>query len=94
MKVLRERKTHKPLNVAFTEEGLQWTTNKLGRALFFRKAVFSNGQIKGDLRPSNLVYIEDFKPNLSPSNKYLKFELEWVKKANALKGEYDYLKYQ
>lgn len=93
MKVLREKRTHKPLNVAFTEEGLQWTTNKLGRALYFKKAVFRNGQIVGDLTPSTQVYVEDFRPNLSKTNKYLKFELEWLKKANALKGEYDYLKY-
>lgn len=93
MKVLREKRTHKPLNVAFTEDGLKWTTNKLGKALYYKKAIISNGVIRGDLRPSDKVYIEDFVPNLNPKNRYLKFELEWLRKAQALEGQMDYTNY-
>jgi hypothetical protein len=85
MVVLRERKTNKPLNVAFTEEGLQWTANKTGRAIYFRSAVFRNGRIEGrDLRKNPFLYVEQFKPNLDPKNRYIKEELLWLKKAEAL----------
>jgi hypothetical protein len=86
MVVLREKRTNKPLNVAFTEEGLQWTANKSGRAIYFRSAVFRNGKIEGkDMRVSPFVYVEKFKPNLDPSNRFIKEELLWLKKAEMLK---------
>jgi len=48
--------------VSYTVEGLKWSTNKLGKALFFKKAIITNGKIVGDLSPSPEVYYELFDP--------------------------------
>lgn len=85
MVVLRERKTNKPLNVAYTEEGLKWTANKTGRAIYFRSALFRDGEIIGkDMRKNPQFYVEKFTPNLSDTNRYIKEELLWMKKARHL----------
>lgn len=84
MYVLRDKKTRKPLNIAMTVDGLKYTANKMGKALYFKNAFFRNGNIEGDLAPSDRVVIEKFQPNTERNYRYLKEELTWLKKANAL----------
>lgn len=56
------RKDGFPLNVSYTKEGLEWTTNKFGRAVFFRKAIIRNGRVEGDLEPDSTLIVEKFDP--------------------------------
>lgn len=62
MYVLRNKKDHRPLNLAFSIEGLQFTTDSSGNYIYFKKAraVIRNGKLEfsGDLRISDHVYVE------------------------------------
>ena len=42
MYVLRDKKTNKPLYLAYTKEGLQWATDSKGKLLYFKKAKLEN----------------------------------------------------
>ena len=85
MKVLREIGTNRPLNVSYSEEGLKLTINKAGRLLCYRNAILRNrdGVVapEGDMRPSNRVYIEDFKPRDFNDSYMSKLEARWIDKA-------------
>lgn len=67
LKVLRN-KAGVALNVSYTEDGLKWTGNKDGRALYYKNARISGGKITGkDLTKSNQVIVETFVPtNFDP----------------------------
>lgn len=84
--VLRRKSDKMALNVSYTEDGLKWTANKLGRALFYKRAFISQGKFIGDLTPSNNVYVERFYPT-SPSGAskdYVAAECTWLTKALVL----------
>lgn len=83
LKVLRRKKDGMALNVSYTPEGLIWTSNKLGRALFYRRAFVSQGRIVGDLRASDDVYVERFKPvvTVGMPKDFAEAERTWLAKA-------------
>ena len=84
LKVLRRKKDHTALNISFTIEGLKWTTNKVGRSLYYKNAFLSKGRFVGDLTPSNDVYVEDYFPQNRGDNRLQSAEMVWVNKAIAL----------
>lgn len=63
--VLRERGSNKPLNVSYTEEGLKYTMNKVGRPIF-------------DPRRN---YVEKFEPRNFKDPFLQKCEITWLMKA-------------
>lgn len=69
------------LNVSYTEDGLKWTCNKRGKALYYKNAFIAGGRIVGDFTPSPDVYVEKFVPvNHSAYFKQMA-ESTWVDKA-------------
>lgn len=65
MYIMRDKKTHRPLALGFSIEGLQFTTDDKGRYIYFRKRnrpVVKNGrlQFEGDVSISDKVYIEQY----------------------------------
>jgi hypothetical protein len=83
-KVLRDKRTNKPLGIAYSEAGLQWLCNKTGKALYFKNAHFSNGELVGNTEKSNRVYVEDFNPNLEDNFKFKQLDINWMAKANRM----------
>jgi len=80
--VLRRKKDNSPLNVSYTIDGLKWTSNKLGKALFFKDAYISKGKIVGeDLEMSDEVYVELFDPIEFHSIPLQRAELRFLDKA-------------
>ena len=81
--VLRRKKDRMALNVSYSLEGLHWTCNKLGRALFFKRAFVSLRKIIGDLAPSEEVYVERFNPStpVGASKEFVGAECTWAIKA-------------
>lgn len=82
--VLRRKKDDCPLNVSYTVEGLMWTTNKLGKSLFFKNAIVSMGKIvprHGKYVESDEVYYEKFEPKTHASYAMQTAELRWLDKA-------------
>lgn len=93
MKVLRQKRDDKPLNVSYTTEGLKWTQNKTGRFIYFKqnvKPVFNHDKgiliLKGkDTRISPYLYVENYVPKNHENNPYLqKCEVQWLDKANKM----------
>lgn len=82
--VLRDRRSNAALNVSYTEDGLKWTTNKVGRLLYYNKAFLSSGRMVGDLSPSKAVYIERFVPRDHPTSSAQVAEYTWIKKGTHL----------
>lgn len=82
--VLRDKRSGAALNVSYSEYGLTWTTNKVGRLLYYNKAFLSSGKKVGDLKPSPHVYIEKFVPRNHTSTSSQVAEYTWVKKATHL----------
>lgn len=82
--VLREKKSGTALNVSYTVEGLKWTTNKVGKLLYFNKAYLTSGKWVGDLSPSPYVYVEKFVPQDQPSMAGQVAEYTWIKKGTHL----------
>ncbi len=82
--VLRDKRTGAALNVSYSEYGLTWTTNKVGRLLYFTKAFLKNGKKVGDLTKSPNVYVERFVPRDHNSTMSQVAEYTWVKKATHL----------
>lgn len=82
--IMRDKKSNKPLGVAMTEDGLKYTCNKTGKALYFKKAFFSNGQLKGNLDKNNNIYIEKFTPNINKNYKFINEEINWMHKCKTL----------
>lgn len=84
MVVLRRKSDNVALNVSYSEYGLKWTANKLGRALMFHRAFISNGRIIGSQRgldPSALVYTEHFVPRNHQTEEAQAAEFRWLDKA-------------
>ena len=82
--VLRRKKDNCPLNVSYTVEGLMWTTNKLGRSLFFKDTMVSMGKIlpkHGKYVESDEVYYEKFAPRTHANYATQTAELRWLDKA-------------
>ena len=82
--VLRRKKDKCPLNVSYTVEGLMWTTNKLGKSLFFKDAIVSNGRIvpkKGYYEEADDVFYEKFDPLEHATYSIQTAELRWLDKA-------------
>lgn len=79
--VLRRKKDGYALNVSYSVYGLQWTCNKLGRALMYRRAFISKGRLIGDLAPSKDVYVEVFVPRNHDTEAAQVAEFTWVDKA-------------
>lgn len=87
--VLRDKVTGMALNSSFTKEGLKWSTDRLGRLIYYPKARLVvdkiDGQqvveIRGDLTPSKRVYMELFKPKSQPSARAQVAEFQWSNKA-------------
>lgn len=82
--VLRDKRTHTALNVSYSEDGLRWTTNKVGRLLYFKKAYLTSGRMVGDLSPSEEVYVEKFVPRNHERTASQVAEYTWIKKATHL----------
>lgn len=69
------------LNVSYTEDGLKWTCNRKGKALYFKNAFITKGKLVGDTTPATDVYVEKFVPvNHSAYFKQMA-ESTWVDKA-------------
>jgi hypothetical protein len=84
--VLRRKKDGMPLNVSYTEDGLKWTSNKLGRSLYYKKAKIQFGKIvhygeEHDTSISPDVYVELFVPKEHKRTDMQTAELRWVDKA-------------
>lgn len=69
---LRDVRTHKVLNVSFTEDGLKWTLDHNGNLIYFKSGRIAQRYdknyniiglyFKGNLTPSSRVYVEEFIP--------------------------------
>jgi hypothetical protein len=68
LKVLRERRTNKALNVSYTEDGLKFTMNKTGRYIF----------------DPEKNYVEEFNPREFKDPHLQKCEVIWIMKATKL----------
>lgn len=68
LKVLRERRTNKALNVSYTEDGLKFTMNKTGRYIF----------------DPDKNYVEEFTPRDFKDPHLQKCEVTWIMKATKL----------
>lgn len=87
--VLRDKATGMALNSSFSREGLKWSTDRLGRLIYYPKARLVSDiidgkhvvEIRGDLTPSKRVYIELFKPKSQPSARAQVAEFQWSHKA-------------
>lgn len=80
--IMRDKYTRKPLALAMSEDGLQFTCNKTGKSLYYKNAFFSNGSLKGkDFSIADNIIIEKYVPNLEKNNKFIKEELLWYNKA-------------
>lgn len=82
--VLRRKKDKCPLNVSYTVEGLMWTTNKLGKSLFFKDTIVSKGKIMpkgGKYVEADDVYYEKFAPINHTVYPLQTAELRWLDKA-------------
>jgi len=82
--VMRQKSNKKPLGVAMTEDGLKFTCNKIGKALYYKNAFFSNGKLRGNLNTSNDMYIEKFNPNINKNYRYINEEIQWMHKCHKL----------
>lgn len=91
-KVLRDSKTHKALNVSYTEDGLKYTQDINRRWIYFTKAkmvvvpsdVGYTMDFKGNTQKSQGTYVEDFVPRLHGRLDLDKAELTWMGKAYRL----------
>lgn len=72
------------LNVSYSIEGLKWTTNKVGKLIYFKNAFLHTGRWVGDLTPSSFVYAEIFDPKDHASDAAQVAEYTWIKKATHL----------
>jgi len=86
--ILRDRATDKGLDVAYTIDGLKWTSNKTGRNLYtglqqHKVIKFIDGKMTfvNNIRISNRVYVEKFHPRKFKNPFMNKFEMTWVNKA-------------
>ena len=83
--VLREKRTDKAINVAYTIDGLKWTANKSGKSLYYNDAIFKiiNGKISlvGDFKVSPFTYVERFYPRKFRSPFLNMCESTWINKA-------------
>lgn len=83
--IMKDKYSKKPLALAMTEDGLKYACNKMGKSLYYKSAIFKDGNIVGrDLSMSDRITIETYIPNLEETNKYFKEELLWFLKAKAL----------
>lgn len=92
--VLRDKQTHRALNVSYTEDGLKFTTSLWGNLLYFKKAslkIFYEdnrpvfvGVHGPNLEKSDKVYVEKFVPrnDLPPAHQIA--EYTWTDKAYRL----------
>lgn len=55
---LRDKRTGTVLNVSYTIDGLKWTTDNLGRLIYFKSARIGT-QYNSDYEPSKLVFEGD-----------------------------------
>jgi len=65
LKVLRRKKDNVAINVSYSQRGLEWTSNKLGRCVMYKRAFIRNGKIScsgNDCLISPDVYVEHFVP--------------------------------
>lgn len=90
-KVLRRKKDNVALNVSYTEYGLKWTANKLGRALMYDKAFITRGRVvparggaSSTPKISLDVYVEHFVPRNHDTEAAQVAEFTWLNKALAM----------
>ncbi len=73
MYIMRDKRTHKPLALGFSVDGLKFTTDERGRYIFFKnaRAVVRNGKVefKGDLRTNENIYVELYSKKKHEDNK-------------------------
>lgn len=87
--VLRHAKSRKALGVSYSVDGLKWTTDPLGRSLYFNRAILKHNKIgnhyipyfTGDLSKRKDVIVETFVPEDHRSAVNQKAELLWCDKA-------------
>lgn len=84
LKVLRRKKDGMALNVSYTEDGLKWTSNKVGRALYYKDGVIKEGKIVSSMEKSNEVYVEKFVPSNRKTAHAQSAECLWIHKAMKL----------
>lgn len=82
--VLRRKKDNFPLNVSYTEDGLKWTANKIGRCLYFKDGFIRGGKIDSSMELSDEVYVSHFVPINHRSESAQSAECLWTKKALGL----------
>jgi len=86
--VLRDKRG-KALNISFSEEGLRWTCNKYGRALYYEDAYLKHiliddmwhPYISGNKEKSSRVVVEKFIPRNHTKLSYQIAEFMWCNKA-------------
>ena len=83
--VLRKRGSNVALNVSYTEDGLKWTCNKVGRLLYYKSGIIKDGSIyTKDTEMSSDVYVEPFVPRNFSNEEAQVIEYTWCKKALAM----------
>lgn len=91
MYCIRQKGSNKLLGVSFTEDGLKYVANSMGKILLFRNARFARHGDKvvltGDLRPSNTVYVTKYEKLYHRVAHLDKIETFW-EKAIDLKTNY------
>jgi len=78
--VLRRKKDGAALNVSYSEEGLKWSCNKTGRAIYFQKGYIRGGKLPEGIMSAE-VYVERFKPGNKKSQFLQQAECTWIGKA-------------
>lgn len=78
-RVLRDKKTHKALGIAYSEDGLKTIANKSGRYLYFDNVTSLKDIPKG--HKSNRVYSEKFIPREFSDSSLRSAEMHWIETA-------------
>lgn len=67
MVVLRSKKDDRILGMAYSEDGLKYINNKIGKLIYFKNAVIKHNaenivpNIVGDVRKADNVYVTEYK---------------------------------
>ena len=87
--VMRDKRTNRPLNVSYTEDGLRYTQNSSGRWIYFQGAWADRTNsdkitFRGNLKRNREVYIELYEPRDHKDSKSKMFEFTFMGKAYRL----------
>jgi len=83
MFVLRLRKDGRILGMSYTEDGLRWVTNKVGKCIYYKNARLKqvNGQtiLWGDTSPNPMVIVERYRYKKHEDKRIQYYEDYWRK---------------